>query len=336
MSHFYNPPSPFVGGRQPLAPGPKFTPSGKTPDNPPGRGGRIPPDLMRNFHWREPPSGGVAFVATVTPDNPPFAGGARVSNEILQRWIPLPPDEVLYRELVQPAPDNPPFNGGSRVMSEILQRWIPPAPDVVYPAKFTAGAVLPDNPQFSGGARVSREVLNAWIPPAPDVVYRTLLNPGTPAYVPSNPPFAGGARVSTEILSRWTPAPPDAVARPKFTPSTPVTSDNPPFNGGARVRGEVLSRWIITPVDGVYRTKLTSGFVLGSGPTGTLSITEQNDTPTRRISDVLQPYVPKRYPSIPAGVDRHLRDELNSVSTSFNDLLKYVKQQDARLAALGG
>lgn len=336
MGHYYNPPQPFAGGRQPAAPGPKLTPSGPTPDNPPISGGaRIPAAVLSR--WIPAPADQVLFTrltasAPPAPDNPPINGGARVSREVLSRWIPAQADQVLFTKLplatAVAAPDNPPLNGGARVSSAVLSRWIPaPVDQVIFTRVQPTSGQAPDAPPPL--ARISPAIMAhfKWpVPPAGAVGIGIGVD---------NPPFDGGAHVQTEVLTRWVPSAPDPVFYRHITASG-ILSQNPPINGGARVPRAVLNRWIPPDPDRVYRRAPTFMFPNGSGPSGTLQVTEGDDTASQRLSDIIQPYVPKRYPLIPGGEARHISDELRSVSTAFNRLLELSKELDARIASLGG
>lgn len=336
MGHYYNPPQPFVGGRQPAAPGPKLTPSGPTPDNPPLDGGaRVPEEI--HTRWIPQPVDQVLYrrvlpatAAVSAADNPPFRGTS-VPREVLAhfKWRTPAAGAVATPAAAGPA-DNPPFIGGARISSEIMAhfKWpIPASPAGL--VDFTPVVVF-DNPPFVGGARVPREVLNAWIPAPPDQVLFTKR-----IYANDNPPFTGGARVPATVLSRWIPPAPDQTLFRRVTGSGPLPQ-NPPISGGARVSREILNRWIPPDPDRVYRRNPTFAFPSSTGPTGTLDETEGDDTASQRLSDIIQPYVPKRYPSIPGGEARHISDELRSVSTAFNRLLELSKELDARIASLGG
>lgn len=51
-------------------------------------------------------------------------------------------------------------------------------------------------------------------------------------------------------------------------------------------------------------------------------------------TDVLQPYTPRQYPSIPGGEVRFLTEELRRLSTSVARLIEVLKLLEPRIEAL--
>jgi hypothetical protein len=247
VGHYYNPPSPHIGGRQPLE----------------------PPRII--------PASGPA------PTNPPFMGGSKIRSEILISWLPPAPGPYLDMDQPYAPPTMQPVaisstNGiqpGARVGQDVLDSWMLPAPgpflDMDQP--YAPPLLVPpsaDRPII--GAFVSLAVLDAWIPPAPQPIVEVLTVPP----VSADRPIVGAVipeaiLISWQLLApAWQPAsyaiqqpiaaasyvppaprmmswqgldPALQVARDLIPPSGPVPT-NPPFMGGASVPEAVLISWL--------------------------------------------------------------------------------------------
>ena len=141
MGVYRGPPSPFVGGGQPLEPG------------------RLPPSSL-----------------AVQVDDPPYSSltrGVAVLAIIIGMWQPslLGLPQLGYRRhLVQPAVEvvnDPPF-GQRAWLSTVLRSWQPGPPQPILARRLNAAleAVPEDNPPFSSRTTVLT-ILRAWAPPPP-------------------------------------------------------------------------------------------------------------------------------------------------------------------------
>lgn len=141
MGIYRIPPSPFVGGWQPLAPR------------------KLPPSDL-----------------AVQVDDPPFTGSARPSVQlatILQAWIPPPPQPQVAWKLnpaLEAVPDDQPPPTSWRWLSTVLFAWQPgpPQPQVAWRVSPAILAVPADSPPFGQHLWLSG-TLQMWqpLPPPP-------------------------------------------------------------------------------------------------------------------------------------------------------------------------
>lgn len=194
---YYNPPSPFIGGRQPLAPAQLTPPSGPAPSNPPQQSG-IPAAVL--VSWYAPSVVVVLpgpFVPIAPPPNPPPNPPPPFRLEaIISAWTPPDPWFQVARNRTPPSAavaSNPPIVG-ARIPAAVAVSWIPPPP--MYQAshpKTPPSAAAPSNPPRL--VRVMDIVLQAWAPMAP---FRMPTFYSQGEYVPPTP---GGTGL--DMLLRW-------------------------------------------------------------------------------------------------------------------------------------
>lgn len=232
MGLYYNPPSPFIGGRQPLEQAKLAPPSGPLPSNPPPLR-RLPTDIYAA--WWAPQVVVVLpgpFVPLVPPDSPPLPP-VRIE-ALIAAWAPPVPAFQVARNLIPPSgplPSNPPITG-SVVPAAVLVSWIPPPPAFQAARNGTPSSGPVASPPPILGSRIPAAITVSWIPPPP--MYQARL-PGAPPSgpLPSNPPRM--VRVMDIILQAW--APPAPFQMPVF----PSPADFLPPTGGAST--DVLLRW---------------------------------------------------------------------------------------------
>lgn len=196
MAIYHPPPSPFVGGRQPLDPD------------------RLPP-----------------AIAAVPVEDPPFSGRRAVALDVVRRaWEPEAPLPWLARYVPQGAPlvDAPPV-GGRAWLPAVLRAWDP----VPFP-RDTRRRYVPqpvaDAPPVGGRAWLP-VVVRAWLP---EIVPRELRRRYVPPRVADPPPV--GRRAWLPVVRRaWEPpfrVPPQA--RP-FVHVPPVVSAYTPHDRARRL-----------------------------------------------------------------------------------------------------
>lgn len=186
MGLYYNPPSPFIGGRQPLAPGKIVPPSGPTPSNPP------------------PAAKGFGF---------PFAVYAAWAVPII---VFLPGPFVPAPEVDAP-PIQAPLSFGA-----IFDAWYAPVAPVrqrTLPVPQSGPAIVANPPPLSFDA-----VLRAWYAPPVPVRQRVLPAPAS-GPTPSNPPrlksfdaiYRAWNAPPDPVRQRVLPAPPSGPTPPVVT-----------------------------------------------------------------------------------------------------------------------
>jgi len=193
MAIYRPPPSPFIGGWQPLAPR------------------QLPPSEL-----------------DVAVHDPPLTGSARSPVQlaiILQAWRP-PPPQPWYPRYVPTELVEPPIN--ARLwLSGILRTWDPAPPLPTLPRKLPldATAVVERDPPFGQRAWLSA-VLQAWQPGPPSALRVRMLVPVAEEEVLLN------ARPWLPIILRsWQIDPPRPWLGWKVHPSLEaVAEDDPPFS----------------------------------------------------------------------------------------------------------
>lgn len=160
MGHYYNPPSPFIGGRQPLAPAQLTPPSGPLPSNPPPLQ-RFP--IETYAAWAPPVV--IILPGPFVPIQPPNPPPPPFLDPVYRSWEVPPPAFQIARNTTPasgPVASNPPIRG-SRVPDAVLVSWIPPPPmyQVRLPGAPPSGPVPSNPPRISGGLQTAISV--AWM-----------------------------------------------------------------------------------------------------------------------------------------------------------------------------
>ena len=170
MAIYRPPPSPHIGGHQPLAPR------------------ELPPIVL------------------AAPGDPSFAGSRRGVVQIVTAriaWISPPPRPWFGWKLnpaLEAVPTHDPPFGQRRWLSTVLHRW-EPGPPSLYPVGKRVPRDAVDNPPFGRRDWLS-SVLRAWIagPPQPQVGWTLILSEAV-----DNPPF-GRRDWLSGTLSAWQPS----------------------------------------------------------------------------------------------------------------------------------
>jgi hypothetical protein len=251
---YYNPPSPHIGGRQPLEPKQLTPASGPTPNDPPFNGGsRVSQAVLSSWFI---PAAAVVLQELFVPAAPAQAAPVRVPDAIYQSWssataanhfaalqVVTEVAAKLTPPVSGPLPSNPPFMGGAQVPEQVSVWWIPPPPQPQFtiPLDPPQSGPTPDNPPFAGGAEVPQAVLNWWIPPPPAPQSSILLKP--PISGPVANPFIGG-RIPAPILEWWSA--PDVIVDLVQSPGPQVAPDSPTVASDKRL-ADILASWIPKP-----------------------------------------------------------------------------------------
>lgn len=212
MAIYRPPPSPFVGGHQPLAPAdlpPAVT--AVAVDDPPfvGSARRLQPLTTLRYAWvPPPPPPQVAWklspsLEAVAEDQPPFGQRAWLSR-VLSTWqLPFlrlsPAGKLVPQEIV--AVDNPPSDP-RRWWSVVLQAWQPPPPAPQVAWKLSSGLldVPVDVPPF-GLRSWMVGVLQVWQPgpPRTQMLFRGAPPPSVAVTVEGHDKTTLGTKESTGI-----------------------------------------------------------------------------------------------------------------------------------------
>lgn len=196
MGHFFPPPPPFMGGRQPYEPR-KMSPGipGQSVDNPPGL---LVMSIVVPYYGAEPQRTRYlpVSVTAVQVDTPPFTQRHPFPN-ILVAWQPLPPMPQM-RMLLGPiiaavSADNPPFTQRTS-LPLILSKWwepLPPQPQRDGPVGPAVTGVSADNPPFNDRQVTPTIIAQWWQPVVPSQQYYKVL-----AINGATPPGAGSVRIN--------------------------------------------------------------------------------------------------------------------------------------------
>jgi hypothetical protein len=216
MAIFRLPPSPFIGGRQPLDPGP------------------LPP-----------------AITAVPEDNPPFGLKTGLWS-IISAWqepFPRQASRFLPQELV--VVNDPPFSGRNH-LSGIIDQWQPdPGPQRQQGkhVPVSVSAVPEDNPPFSQRSHLP-VILGLWQPDQGPQRQRGVQTTQVPPAV-NDPPFSmpGRAQLSG-IIDQWQP---DQGPQRQQSPGVPVdllnvvvVADFPP--GGPSKIASIIAAWQPLPL----------------------------------------------------------------------------------------
>lgn len=262
---YYQPPPPFLGGRQPYEPrklNPVFLDY-----PPPNKGGQywVPsedktPWSFYAMQQRKLPAG----LLNLVPDNPSFMHPAvqRAMQAIIATdWIPPPPMPFMGRKLpaslLNLVPNNPSFlhPGKSKAVQAIIAYGWVPAPPMPFMGRKLPASLLnlqPANPSFMHGGRrreIQAIIAQAWTPPAPMPIEARQLPGSFLNLVPTDPPLGYRAKIITtlaRINDAWAPALAPLPRQQFVPPDAPA----PPVSSGTGV-GSILVAGlhaILTPV----------------------------------------------------------------------------------------
>lgn len=233
MGHYYNPPQPNIGNKQPLQQALLDPPqSGPLAQNPPFAGSIIGAAVLACWAAAVTISGITPVVAHNL--NPPISGpvqtnlpvGSVVPRSVLAWWsVPTPAPITainLSPPVSGPIASNPPVSGAA-ISPQILSSW-----QIAAPAPIRAPVFVIQSASASSSLQPATSLIPVLIPDqaAPSVARN--LNPAILSSVVVNSPLA--LAISPAILSSWQIAAPAPIAAIRSVPpiSGPI-AQNPPF-----------------------------------------------------------------------------------------------------------
>lgn len=253
------PPQPFIGGNQPLAPG-NLTPPPYIPDNPPfGLESWLSSTLAQwqVTPWPQQRTVKLIQEALAAAVNPPFDQAWLFS--ILYQWqitAPITQARKLSPGIPGQSADKPP-NRAIDLRAALIS-WQPPQPQQIQYARYiqAVAAQAVDNPPF--GLRGYLNTLAQW-----------QARPLTPfingwqiqEYAPDNPPFGLESWLAS-VLAQW-----QIVSQPQqrnlrlIQAAIAAAADNPPFGMPPDWLWGTLGQWQITTPALIRYNKLAQAFV---------------------------------------------------------------------------